>query len=184
MAAWLMAVYFRGLDDAETVALTDAMLRTARDDGGKNWLMYGRDYTDQRWSPLVQITPANVKNLRVAWMYQTLAGINYDPAQPGFKHIILHPRPVEDLRFVKAWHKCLYGAIRSSWKRGAGQFSLDVTIPLNTTATIYIPAKDAARVLEGGQPANKSKGLRFLRVEEGNAVFEAGSGDYSFWSPL
>ena len=51
--------------------VTDAMLRSARDDGGKNWLMYGRDYSDQRWSPLTQITPANVRNLRVAWMYQT-----------------------------------------------------------------------------------------------------------------
>jgi len=149
--------------------------------GSSVWERWDQDTRDPGMNGESQMILAG--NL-VAWMYQTLAGINYDPAQPGFKHIILHPRPVEDLRFVKAWHKCLYGAIRSSWKRGAGQFSLDVTIPLNTTATIYIPAKDAARVLEGGQPANKSKGLRFLRVEEGNAVFEAGSGDYSFWSPL
>src|ERR1700683_1811856 len=51
--------------------VTDAMLRSASADGGKNWLMYGRDYTDQRWSPLAQITTLNVKNLRAAGMYQT-----------------------------------------------------------------------------------------------------------------
>jgi alpha-L-rhamnosidase len=117
-------------------------------------------------------------------MYQTLAGINYDPAQPGFKHIVLRPRPVGDLSFVKAWHQSLYGAISSSWKREAGQFTFEATIPPNTTATVYVPAKDAARVLEGGQPANQSKELKFLRMEDGNAVFKAGSGHYSFWSVL
>ena len=120
----------------------------------------------------------------VAWLYQTLAGINCDPAQPGFKHIILRPRPVGDLSFVKAWHKCLYGSISSSWEREGGQFTLKVTIPPNTSATIYVPAKNAARVMESGQPANKSKSLRFLRMEDGNAVFEASSGHYSFWSLL
>jgi alpha-L-rhamnosidase len=118
----------------------------------------------------------------VAWMYQTLAGINYDPAQPGFKHIILRPRPVGDLSFVKAWHRSLYGTIRSDWKREAGQFTWEVAIPPNTSSTIYIPAKDAAGVLESGQTASKSKALKFLRMEDGNAVFEAGSGQYSFRS--
>ena len=50
--------------------VTDQMLMNARNDG-KNWLMYGRDYTNQRWSPLTQINATNVRNLRVAWMYQT-----------------------------------------------------------------------------------------------------------------
>jgi alpha-L-rhamnosidase len=118
----------------------------------------------------------------VAWMFQTLAGINYDPAQPGFKHIIIHPRPAGDLTFASAWHKCLYGTIRSSWKRGDGRFLLDVTIPANTTATVYIPAKGPAQVLEGRQPATQSKALKLIHIEDGNAVFDVGSGTYSFLS--
>jgi PQQ-dependent dehydrogenase (methanol/ethanol family) len=50
--------------------VTDQMLMNARNDG-KNWLMVGRDYSNQRWSPLKQINVNNVKDLRVAWMYQT-----------------------------------------------------------------------------------------------------------------
>lgn len=50
--------------------VTDAMLTNARTDG-KNWLTYGRDYTNQRYSPLAQITTANVSSLRAAWIYQT-----------------------------------------------------------------------------------------------------------------
>ena len=40
-----------------------------------------------------------------AWFYEALAGINPDPAKPGFKHIIIRPRPVGDLKWVKAWHR-------------------------------------------------------------------------------
>ncbi len=51
--------------------VTADMLANARNDGGRNWMMYGRDYTNQRWSPLTAINATNVQNLRVAWMYQT-----------------------------------------------------------------------------------------------------------------
>jgi len=50
--------------------VTDAMLTNARANGN-NWLTYGRDYTNQRYSPLAQITTANVSSLRAAWIYQT-----------------------------------------------------------------------------------------------------------------
>jgi alcohol dehydrogenase (cytochrome c) len=52
-------------------SVSDEMLKNARSDGGKNWLMYGRDYSNQRWSPLTQVNATTVRNLRVSWMYQT-----------------------------------------------------------------------------------------------------------------
>ena len=115
-------------------------------------------------------------------MYQTLAGINYDSTRPGFKHIILRPRPVGDLTFVRASHKCLYGMIRSEWKIEGGHFRWDVVIPPNTTATVYVPAKDAAGVSEGGKPAAQADGVRFLRMEDGTAVYEVGAGRFLFTS--
>jgi len=60
--------------------------------------------------------------------------------------------------------------------------SLKVTIPANTTATIYVPANDSATVTESGKPAAKAKDLKFLHQEPGYAVFQAGSGNYSFSS--
>jgi alpha-L-rhamnosidase len=59
---------------------------------------------------------------------------------------------------------------------------MQVTIPANTTATVYVPAKDAASVTEGGKPAAQAKGVKFLRLEDGAAVYEIGSGRYSFLS--
>ena len=81
---------------------------------------------------------------------------------------------------MKASHQSPYGAIASSWKREGGAFTLDVTIPANTTATVWLPARDAAAVTESGHPAAEAKGVRFVRAESGAAVYEVGSGTYSF----
>lgn len=119
-----------------------------------------------------------------AWFYKALAGINIDPAQPGFRHIIIRPRPVGDLKWVKADHESMYGTIKSAWHRENDAFTLEVTIPANTTATVYVPAENTDAVTEGGRTAAGAEGVRFLRSEAGCAVFEAGSGRYRFVSDL
>lgn len=118
------------------------------------------------------------------WMYEYLAGIRADPENPGFRHAIIRPYPAGDLTFVKATHKTMYGALNSSWKREKGIFTLDLTVPANTTATVWVPAKDAAAVTESAKKAANAKGVKFVRSEAGAAVFEVGSGIYSFKSSL
>jgi alpha-L-rhamnosidase len=118
------------------------------------------------------------------WMYEYLAGIRADPENPGFRHAIIHPYPAGDLTFVTATHKTMYGALNSSWKRDKGQFTLEVTVPANTTATVWVPAKDAAAVTESGRKPAEVKGVKFLRGESGSAIFEVESGAYSFKSAL
>jgi hypothetical protein len=54
----------------------------------------------------------------------------------------------------------------------------------NSTATLFVPAKDAASVTESGKPAGEAKGVKFLRMENNAAVYAVGSGDYQFQSPL
>jgi alpha-L-rhamnosidase len=61
---------------------------------------------------------------------------------------------------------------------------MDVTIPVNTTATVYVPAKDAAGVTESGKPAAKAEGVKVLQMENDAAVFAVGSGHYHFQSNL
>ena len=117
-----------------------------------------------------------------AWFYQTLAGINYDKTEPGFKHIILRPQPVGDLSFVKANFKSVYGTIISDWKIENNIFNWNITIPANTTATIYIPAEDTKSIRENGYVAADSEGVEFLRMEDGAAVYKVGSGEYAFLS--
>jgi len=118
------------------------------------------------------------------WLYENLAGIKPDPERPGFKHIVMRPEPVGDLQFVKATHRSPYGLIASDWQRRDGAFEWNITVPANTTATAYVPAKDADNVREGDQPASGARGVRFLRTEPGRAVFELVSGHYRFQSTL
>ena len=118
------------------------------------------------------------------WFYHDLAGIQGDPAGPGFKKIIIKPAIVGDLTWVKADYDSVRGRIVSAWQRAGTQLTLQVTIPANTTATIYMPTRNAATVLEGRQAAGQSEGVRFLRMAGRSAVYEVGSGNYTFTAGL
>jgi alpha-L-rhamnosidase len=115
---------------------------------------------------------------------ESLAGIRPDPDGPGFKKTIIKPNMVGDLQWVNAHHDSPYGRILSNWKREGGKISMDVTIPANTTATVFVPAKDAAGVTESGKPAGEAEGVKFLRFENNAAVYAVGSGTYQFQSQL
>ena len=59
-----------GGDNRARNAQADSAMRIAMADSS-NWASYGRDYTNQRYSPLTQITAANVGQLKQAWSYKT-----------------------------------------------------------------------------------------------------------------
>jgi alpha-L-rhamnosidase len=119
-----------------------------------------------------------------AWMYQALGGINYDPNQPGFKHIILKPHPVGDLTWAKASYNSVYGRIASEWAIKDGQFRWTVVVPPNTTATAYIPTTAPDRVLETGKPIHRRLGIRVLEPGNATALVKLGSGTYEFAAPF
>ncbi len=117
------------------------------------------------------------------WMHECLAGIRPDAAQPGFKHVVMRPYPAGDLEFVNACRETPHGTIYSAWRANDKGFTWDVTIPPNTTATVHVPANDAAAVTESGKPAGESEGLAVVRMDAGAAVYEAASGHYAFNAP-
>jgi len=114
------------------------------------------------------------------WFYEYVAGIKPDVSRPGFKHIILNPHAVGDLSFAKASYNTLYGVVQSDWKIDGDRFLWNVTVPPNTTATAHVPASDQKTVTEGGKPASQSSGVKLVKMENGAAVYELGSGRYQF----
>lgn len=116
-----------------------------------------------------------------AWFYQTLAGINGDLAQPAFKHIILRPHVVGDLRHVKAAFRSPRGPIRSEWKVEDGVFDWRISIPPNTTATVHVPT--SGPVCESGRPADAAPGLTFLTKTSDAMIYSMASGSYYFTAP-
>ena len=118
-----------------------------------------------------------------AWFYKALAGINADPAVPGFKHFFIRPQSVGELTFAKAEYDSIHGKIVSDWKIADGRFNLRVVIPANATATICLPAAKLADVLEGGHPAIKANGVSSCSQMANAAIFEVESGEYNFTAP-
>jgi alpha-L-rhamnosidase len=116
----------------------------------------------------------------VIWLYENIAGIAPDSEQPGYAHILMRPVAVEGLDHIAASLKTQRGPVRSEWRKDKGVFTWNVSIPANTTATVCVPAANVTAVSEGGHPATQARGLKFLRMDNGAAIFEAGSGRYHF----
>jgi alpha-L-rhamnosidase len=121
------------------------------------------------------------------WFITSLAGIRLDPAAPAFKEVIIKPAIDVDLKSVGAHHETPYGRIESGWWHTGDRLEMDIGVPINTAATVYVPTENSATVTEGegeGGPAAKADGVKFLRMEAGAAVFRVGSGRYEFKSTL
>lgn len=119
----------------------------------------------------------------MVWYYENLAGIKSDEAYPGFGQLEMRPS-VDGLDFVKASYHSVHGLIKSEWRKKKDRFTWNITIPGNTKAVVYIPARSAANVMEAGKKASSANGIKFLRMEKDRAVFEVGSGEYVFMSSL
>ena len=108
------------------------------------------------------------------WMFQTAAGI--DMAEPGFQKLVIRPQPAPGLTWVKASYRSPHGRIATEWKTADGKLTLVVTIPANTTATVYLPKSDPAE-------QTLSEGITFLRNEDSESLFAIAAGQYQFVVP-
>ena len=102
-----------------------------------------------------------------AWLYNTAAGIEIDPAQPGYKHIILRPQPGGGLTHAAGKLKTLYGQLVSQWTIANGAFEWTVVVPPNTTATVHLPMQEGSTIRLNGQAAAGS-------------VHQVGAGEWQF----
>lgn len=116
----------------------------------------------------------------IEWLYHDLAGIGCDPAGPGFKKILIKPQPVGDVTWARASYNSVRGKITSEWKKADGRFTLDVTIPPNTTATVHVPAATAERVREGSKFVSQVEGVRVVASSNGIVTLLVPSGQYAF----
>lgn len=119
-----------------------------------------------------------------AWFFKHLAGIRPDPRMPGFRHFVVQPACLPGLNFVKAHHLSPYGPIKTAWQRDHRHLTLDMTVPVGSTATIYFPQSDVKAIRESGRAATSLPELKFRGVHHGYAVFKAMSGVYQMDSKI
>ena len=114
------------------------------------------------------------------WFYKWVAGIQADPLAVGFDKIVIRPQLISSVNCVKAHYNSARGKIICDLKQDNNLFTLEISIPVNSTATIYLPSKDITKIKEGGNEIANVKDIQFVKIENGSAVFRVGSGSYSF----
>jgi hypothetical protein len=112
------------------------------------------------------------------WLYRDLVGIGVDEEAPAFRNIIIQPQPVGDIRWARASHESPRGRIAVEWARDETSFRLSLSLPANTTATVYLPCPKGAEIREGEKPFVSSETMRVLCMEEDRIVLQVASGDY------
>jgi alpha-L-rhamnosidase len=116
------------------------------------------------------------------WFYAVLAGINTNESAPGFKKFTIKPFiPDHDLDWVRASVNTMHGRISSSWQKKQNGLMLDIVVPVNTSATVHLPANKGASINEGGKLLSGAKEIKVIVIKEDVTIIEVGSGSYSFF---
>jgi len=121
-------------------------------------------------------------------MYRYSAGIELDESEPAFKNTIFQPTVGGDFTFVNSSYNSVYGLIESNWTHVDTIFNYNITVPANTTGTVKLPTDTLDNIKINGVayiPGRTNvNGVKFVKYEEGKAIFNVQSGKYNFTSEI
>jgi hypothetical protein len=170
--------------------------------GGKSQLLYEMNARDdvpgygfqlkKGATALTESWPAleNVSNNHLMlghlmdWFYSGLGGISQSKSSVAYKEVVIKPEMVGDLTWVKSSYQSPYGEIRSEWEKSGTSVKMNVTIPANTTALIYIPFSSGSVIKESGKDISGIKDFQLIGEEKGRKILKVGSGTFQFTSGI
>ncbi len=173
--------FFEVLSENGMHDLAYEALNKKEEPGYGRWLALGSTTTREQWSEEGSHNHPMFGG-GLVWFYRKLAGMNADPEKPGYKHIVFRPQPVDELSFVKYFNQTPNGKAGIHWKKQDQQFSMHVTVPVGSEATVYVPIMKEKDISEGSHLIADSKDVQFLKEEGGYQVFAVKSGEYQFLS--
>ena len=167
-----------GMDRELVTRLTDPTT-----DGWAKILARGGTFTWEVWEP----SDVNGDSMSHGWGADVLVAIQrailgVSPTVPGFRSFEVAP-PRAGPAWATGTVPTPCGTVAVAWRRDAGSgrvFTLDLSVPPNSGATVRLPAASAAAVTEGGRAVNRAVGVRTLAQGGGATVLGVGSGQYRF----
>jgi hypothetical protein len=114
------------------------------------------------------------------WLYGGLGGIRQMENSVAFREIVIDPQVAGDVKNATTSYESPYGTIRCKWTKTGDDFSMEVSIPANSMAEIYLPTTDARRVTTYGLPLSDSDDVTVIGAVQGKLRVKAGSGNYQF----
>src|SRR5258708_10825197 len=112
------------------------------------------------------------------WFYDGLAGIRQAEDAVAYDQIVIRPEPVGEVRTVRGSYLSSYGSISSAWHKETDGFVLEVSIPVNTTATIRLPSTPRALTSEESRPLTDNKDCRWEGWKDARAIITVGTVHY------
>ena len=116
----------------------------------------------------------------LTWFYRRLAGVNTDENQVGYRHIIFRPAPVANLDSVSYALQTPYGKTVSEVIQQGGKTQIHVTVPVGSSATLYLPTAQTTTIKESGVALTKARGVKLNGVVNGKTRVELQQGNYQF----
>jgi len=116
----------------------------------------------------------------LVWFYRKLAGMNADPNQPGYRHIIFKPQSVADLDFATYLSNTSFGEAGITWRNKEGEFLMDITVPVGSKATVFVPSGDVKSLKESDHSIDQSKGVYLISARKDIIILDVESGKYQF----
>jgi hypothetical protein len=114
------------------------------------------------------------------WMYRVVAGLELDPAEPGYRHVLVQPQPGGGLTSARASLATLYGEAAAGWSLASGRLTVSAVVPPNAHGSVRLPAATVADVTEGGVPVATARGVAKATQDGDDVVLGVGSGRYEF----
>jgi alpha-L-rhamnosidase len=171
------------IEDVERVDLLYHCLDRTEQPGYGYFLAQGQTTWPEYWQIKGHASKIHTCYTSIAGYFtKGIGGIRPDPANYGMKNFIIKPNLVGDLTYANTTSGSYYGSMVSNWSRSGNTGKFHIEIPANTTAKVFIPAKDVKDVSESGQPAARATGVTYLEKDGIYAVFLVDSGEYDFSS--
>jgi alpha-L-rhamnosidase len=165
-----------------TGKLAAAILAKTTEPGYGYFLRRGETTWPEYWNIDVQSRMHTCYTGIAGWLTKSLCGIHPDSQSPGFRRFVIQPVIVPEVSFAESAVESPYGRIESRWERQGGRTELSVTVPPNSVATVYIPARSADRITESGVNIGKSEEITLQGTAGGYVMVEVGAGKYKFQS--
>ncbi|GGG00197.1 family 78 glycoside hydrolase catalytic domain [Paenibacillus abyssi] len=120
------------------------------------------------------------------WFYNSLGGLNYSfDSKKDAYYFTIKPYIPSDLKYVKAGNRLLVGEVKSEWEQlENGRLKVNIHIPVNSEARVFLPAASIDEITENGAPVQTVKDIKVIKVKNGIAELELGSGEYEFLTTI
>ena len=114
------------------------------------------------------------------WLFSGLGGLRQQEDSFGFKHIVIKPEPVGDVRNAQVSYESPYGQIVSGWEDSDQEFTIRVEVPANSRASVYLPSAGTKQITESGIQLEDVPGISYKQEGNRYVVATIGSGIYTF----